>query len=166
MPPASNMAPAAVAGINSREHCGFAIKLLSAISKFIVLIVFTWLLYAHALPRGCPYSLAPVIIFQRDRCPSLQTVQPHQKLICSQVSRKEEEEFILKSTAYLDKTQRDFILAHRGSETVLWGEGMAVHGECTGKSKFSPVLNLLPFQIPTPTPLNPSMETVRWWGQG
>lgn len=95
-----------------RDHCGFAIKLLSAISEFIVLIVFTWLLDAHALPRGCPHSLAPVIIFQRDRCPSLPTVQPHQKLICSQVSRKEEEEFIPKSTAYLDKTQRNFVLAH------------------------------------------------------
>lgn len=90
MPPASKMGPVAVAGTNSREHCGFAIKLLSAISKFIVLIVSTWLLCAHVLPRRCPYSLAPVIIFQHDRCPSLQTVQPHQKLICSQVSRKEE----------------------------------------------------------------------------
>lgn len=57
--------------INSREHCGFAIKLLSAISKFIVLIVFTWLLCAHVLPRGRPYSHAPVIIFQqRPNCPT------------------------------------------------------------------------------------------------
>lgn len=128
MPPPRNRAPAAVAGIPSRDHCGFAIKLLSAISEFIVLIVFTWLLDAHALPRGCPSSLAPVIIFQRDRCPSLQTVQPHQKLICSQVSRKEEEEFIPKSTAYVDKTQRNFILAHWGSESAVWGEGIAVCG--------------------------------------
>lgn len=80
IPPASKMqlAPAAVAtGINSREHCGFAIKLLSAISKFIVLIVFPWPLCAHVLLRWCPDSLAPAIVFQCDRCLSLQTVKPH-----------------------------------------------------------------------------------------
>lgn len=94
IPPASKiqLAPAGAAAtrINSREHCGFVIKVLSAISKFIVLIVFTWLLSAHVFLHWGPYSLAPVIVFQRDRCLSLQTVQPHQKLICSQVSRKEE----------------------------------------------------------------------------
>ena len=82
--------PASVAGINGQEHCGFVIKLLSAISKFIVLITFTWLLPAHVLLGGQPHSLAPVIIFQCDGCPSLPTVQPHPKLICSRVSRKEE----------------------------------------------------------------------------
>ena len=59
--PASKMqlVPAPVARINSGEHCGFVIKLLSAISKFIVLIVFTWLLHCTCLIsrmslKSCP----------------------------------------------------------------------------------------------------------------